>query len=81
MGAAPGALSLSEVMPGFSGPLCPAPPRTPPGPISKVRLSKLVARVTGRTAQELEPLHDYLGFMPVRALCALGHLLAARARV
>lgn len=38
-----------------------APSQTHP----QVRLSKMVARVTGRTAQELEPLHDYLGFMPV----------------
>ncbi|KAI8464908.1 MAG: hypothetical protein J3K34DRAFT_438762 [Monoraphidium minutum] len=42
-----------------------------------VRLSKMVARVTGRTAQELEPLHDYLGLMPavLRGLTSREHAL------
>lgn len=31
-----------------------------------VRAGKMLARVTGRTAREMAPLHDYLGFMPVR---------------
>jgi len=39
-----------------------------------VRLSKMIARVTGRTAQELAPLHDYLAFMPVRGCCCVGSL-------
>ncbi|KIY99426.1 hypothetical protein MNEG_8536 [Monoraphidium neglectum] len=46
-----------------------------------VRLSKMVARVTGRTAQELEPLHDYLGFMPavLRGLTSREHALVTHA--
>jgi hypothetical protein len=31
-----------------------------------VRISKMCAKVTGRTAQEMSTLHDTLAFMPVR---------------
>jgi hypothetical protein len=42
-----------------------------------VRLGKMMARVTGRTVQELAPLHDYLGFMPVGCGSGVGAALGA----
>ncbi|GBF95905.1 sorting nexin 2A-like [Raphidocelis subcapitata] len=45
-----------------------------------VRLGKMMARVTGRTVQELAPLHDYLGFMPavLRGLTSREHALVTQ---